>query len=58
VCGCMGGEAADGGRGRLLHLLFNHGHDDGDYRKRSCYVWLTGGRAGAPRATMRGEGVV
>jgi len=32
--------------------------DDGDDRMWSFYVWLWGGGAGAPRAALRGEGVV
>ena len=32
--------------------------DDGDDRMWSIYVWLWGGGAGAPRAAMRGKGVV
>jgi len=55
--GVRGGSAGSG-RERRLYLLCNQGHDDGDDRKRSCYVWLGGGGAGVPRATMRGEEVV
>ena len=56
VCGCVGGGllAAVGGGG----FLFYQGHDDGDDRKWSFYVWLGAWGAGAQRVALRGEGVL